>query len=796
MEKLLIIDANAFIHRSFHALPPFSSPEGKPTGALYGLSNTLVKIMENHIPDYAVAAFDTPEKTFRKKMFDEYKAHRPKAPDELIEQIIEAEKLFKKFGIKVLKKPGFEADDVIGTLVEKLKNLKNLKINILTGDLDTLQLIDNSRITVLTPKRGVSNMFEYNEKAVINRFKVPPELIPDYKGLVGDSSDNIPGIAGVGPKTADKLMQGEKTIETIYEIIDGKKELDKLEKKILGSKEVALLSKKLATIDRNVPIEIKLENLKYNMEHTSELINYLKDLGFKTLPSKLTGKEKNKEDFIKQDCLIFKKEDFEKITKEVKKKLESNKIKVAFDWKEIIKKTEENIEIKEPLFDVKIAKWLIDPDKKNYQLTEKESDDLQSTFHTLSKKLNNEKLMRVFKEIDMPLVKVLASMEACGITINKKILESIRKKIKKEIKSLTKQIHKKAEIEFNINSPKQVGEILFEKLKIKNERPKTSSGQYRTSEDALIEIKNEHPIVDMILKYRNLFKIQSTYIKPLIESIKNSKIHTNFLQTKTATGRLSSEKPNLQNIPKGTELAKKIRSSFESNKEYKLVSFDYSQLELRLLAHVSNDKNMKKAFQEGLDIHKTTASKIFNINIKNIKPEQRELAKTLNFGVVYGMGYKAFSKQSGLSTKKSKEFIEKYFKDFPSVKKWQEKTLEEAKINGYVKNINNRIRKIKGGGFMDRAAINMPIQSLGADIIKLSMIETYNHIKNEGIENKVKILLSIHDELLIEISDDIVKKQIKQIKNIMEKVSSLSVPLLVDIEIGKNWGNMKKIINV
>ncbi|MEX0689996.1 MAG: DNA polymerase, partial [Candidatus Paceibacterota bacterium] len=767
---------------------------GKPTGALYGLSNTLVKIMEDEIPEYAVAAFDTPEETFRKEMFDEYKAHRPKAPDELIEQIIEAETLFEKFGIKVLKKPGFEADDVIGTLVEKLKSNKNLKITILTGDLDTLQLIDNGRITVLTPKRGVSNMFEYDEKAVIDRFNVPPELIPDYKGLVGDSSDNIPGIAGVGPKTADKIIEGKKTIEGIYKELEKKKELDKLEKKLLENKETALLSKKLATIDRDVPIKIKLDTLKYDMSHSNELIDYLKDLGFNTLPSRLSGEiDEPKELFNKQECLTFKKEDFEKISKQTIKNLSSEEVKVAFGWKEILKQVKSSVDIKDPLFDVKIAKWLIDPDKKDYELTEREEKDLESTFHKLSKKLKEEFLEKVFKEIDMPLIRVLADMEISGIKVNKEILEKISKEIEKEINSLTKQIHKKAGIEFNINSPKQVGELLFETLQIKNQKSKTASGQYRTSEEALLEIKDQHPIVKLILEYRTLFKIKSTYINPLIEVGKNGFIHTQFLQTSTATGRLSSEKPNLQNIPKGSRYANKIRSAFEAKRGYSLVSFDYSQLELRLFAHVSNDKELKNAFSNHQDIHKTTASKVFNTPLEKVTKEQRELAKTLNFGVVYGMGSRAFSRQSGLSIEKSKEFIKKYFEDFPAVKSWQEETLKKAKTNGVIRNPNGRLRRIKGGGFMDRAAINMPIQSLGADIIKIAMIKTDKYLKDNKLENKASIKLSIHDELLLEVSNDNLSNIIPKIKEIMENKSfNLSIPLTVDVRVGENWGNMKK----
>lgn len=807
MEKLLLIDANALIHRSFHALPPLTTKKGEPAGALYGLSNTLLKILRDERPDYVMAAFDTPHETFRKKEYKEYKAHRPKAPDELTFQIIKAHELFEKFGIPTLEKPGFEADDILGTFAEKFGGRKNLNVVILTGDLDTLQLVKENKVVVLTPKKGVSEMIRYNEERVKERFGILPKQLPDYKGLVGDPSDNIPGVPGVGPKTASAVLNKHQTLEKVYKNLKVK---DASTKKIFENKKQAFLSKKLAIIDKNVPLKISLGELKYKSGTSKELISFFRELNFDRLLKRLGGDDAvetpREKDAGEAPSAVFV-ERIDSYLKKPPKFLKSDQLKVARDWKPFIKELGRNgVDVKEPFFDLKIAAWLLNPERENKELDkiirEKPAQEL---FVYLYKKLKEHGLENVFYNIEMPLIKVLSEMEERGIGIDEKALGNLKNEINRELDDLTQKIHKKAGMNFNINSPRQVGQVLFETLKIKGKRAKTATGQYKTSEKALKDLKSEHPIIGLILKYRELFKVKSTYVEPLLEvgqktrglfdSAGKKRVHTTFLQTATATGRLASENPNLQNVPKGTKWATLLRNAFRAEEGWSFLSFDYSQLELRLLAHVSGDPKLTKAFKEGKDVHRLTASNVFNVPLEKVGAKERGFAKTLNFGVIYGMGARAFSETSGLSLQESKKFIEEYFKDFPKVKKWQEETINEARARGYVSNLNGRRRLFFGEPQMERAVINMPLQSLGADIIKLAMIKTFNALKKEGgLRGGARMILSIHDELLLEVSNDILKEIVLLVREILEnKTYKLSVPLTVEVSKGTKWGEMKTI---
>jgi len=816
MKTFLLIDANALVHRAFHALPPLTAPSGEPIGAVYGLSSILLKTLKDWPPQYIAAAFDRPEPTFRKEMFADYKAHRPPAAEELISQIIKAHELFGKFGIKVFEEPGFEADDIIGAFAKKFAKEPDLKIVILTGDLDTLQLVSDDKIVVQTMKKGVSDTVIYNEKAVEERYGLKPEQLPDYKGLAGDPSDNIPGVKGIGPKGASKLLQEYGTIEKTYESVD---DSHPLAKKLLPQKEQAFFSKKLATINSGVKLNVSLEGLAFNGLDTKSLTKYFTELGFTSLlkrtfaqaPFVQTDRTEHQENesvvFVSGlDCALANKEIFE-----------SDKLKVAFDWKPIIKALKQrNVAVKEPLFDIKIAGWLLDPDQKEITLRtlaqrflykdvpENPSiETLQEIFRFLKRKLKDYELLPVFEKIEMPLIKVLAAMEQWGIGINTKTLKSLEIKVNKEIQDLAQKIYKEADGVFNINSPRQIGEVLFEKLGIKTlKAKKTSGGQRRTDKDILEDLRGKHPIVELILNYRENTKIESTYIRPFLELEKNGKIHTTFIQTGTATGRLSSEKPNLQNIPQESKWSNDLRSAFETPAGWSFVTFDYSQLELRLLAHVSDDEKLKEAFFKNLDIHQLTASQIFNVSLERVTPEMRRLGKTLNFGVVYGMGPRAFSETSELSFSDAQNFIEEYFHDFPAVRDWQQKVKAEAATFGYVKNLNGRRRwflNISGEqnrrqGEFERAAVNMPIQSLGADILKTAMNECFETLNaDEVLKRKVRILLSIHDELLFEVSNDILEKTIPLIKNIMEKIYPLSIPLKVEVKKGLSWGELEKV---
>ena len=811
MKTLLLIDANSLIHRSFHALPPFTTPSGEPSGALYGLSSILLKIIKEKKPDYWAAAFDRPEPTFRKEIFKDYKIQRPKAPDELISQIIKARELLGKFGIKFFEQPGFEADDLIAALVKHFKPEKDLKIVILTGDLDTLQLVDDGKVAVETPKRGISETIVYDKKAVRERYSLDPEQLPDYKGLVGDSSDNIPGVLGIGPKTASRLLSEYYSLENLYqslkakEIKDFPKKDQKLFQKLLDCEEQALFCKKLVLLNQNIELSVSIEELAYQ-DSGGSLLDYFSQLGFKSLVARIAGQQFAAEAVPSEQADILFLTNKEEAIRE-KQELSSSKLKVGFDLKPLVKELKkDNFELVGPFFDLKIAGWLIDPDQKDCslealnrrffrRLIQEPKELFPPLFNYLEKKLQEFELTKVFEEVEMPLIGVLADMESLGIKVNKSILINLDQELAAEIKILEEKIYQLAGLVFNLNSPKQLAEVLFEKLKIGHNKKHSTEAQY------LNFLKQEHPIIDFVLEYREAFKIKSGFVVPIIDYLGDgARLHTTFNQTGTATGRLSSEKPNLQNIPSGLRWGAILRRSFEAEPGFSLAAFDYSQIELRILASISGDEKLQKAFFENQDIHKLTASQVFNVHLDEVTPVMRQLGKTLNFGVVYGMGADAFARTAGLSREKAENFIEEYFSDFSGVKTWQEEMRAQARDLGYVKNLNGRRRWFLGMASpsmpagrqvsylqfeSERAAINMPVQGLAADIIKMAMIKT------SQLGNGVHLLLSIHDELLFEIKDDILEETAELIKKIMEEIFKLEVPLKIDVKIGKNWGELK-----
>lgn len=823
MKTLLLIDANGLIHRAFHALPALTSPQGEVVNALYGLASILIKIIKEQKPNYLAAAFDRPETTFRKEMFEGYKAHRPPAANELISQIIKAHELFEKFGIRTFEKAGFEADDVIATLAKKFKKTPDLKIVILTGDLDALQLVEKDKVVVQFLKKGVSETFIYNEKAVVERFSLKPHQLNDYKGLVGDPSDNLPGISGIGPKTASRLLSQYQNLENVFLKINPQ---DPLAKKILPQKEKALFSKKLAALSDKVPLKINLKTLNYPGLPLEKVVKYFSLLGFQSLIKRIinqplpnqtlfqTKPQKPASTDIIETNQILIIPDLERALN-LKKKLAGNWLKIAFDWHKLLEELKKaKIEVKEPLFDLKIAAWLIDSGQKNYSLDilcqrflqknfqESEGGSiLKELYFFLNQKLESYGLNYVFREVEMPLIKVLLSLEERGVYVNQIKLEKLRQKLLLELKSLVQKIYQETDLVFNLNSPKQLSRILYEKLKIQFPKSrKTASGFFSTAEAILNQLKNEYPLVDLILKYREATKIKNTYVGPILKLLgKDGRLHTHFLQTSTSTGRLSSEKPNLQNIPQESVWAKFLRETFEAKKGWHLVSFDYSQLELRLLAELSEDDKLKEVFKQNQDIHQITASEVLHLPPEQITDSLRRLGKTLNFGIIYGIGAKSFAQAAGLNEAEAKKFIEEYFRHFPKIKIWQEKIKAEARTFGYVKNIFGRRRwfwNIISNHFrvqseMERAAINMSIQSLEADILKMSMIKIFKDIQEKKWENKVKMVLSLHDELLFEIKDDMLEIAKLHIKKTMEEIFPLSIPLQIETEQGKNWGEME-----
>jgi len=805
MKKLLLIDAHSLIYRSFHALPPLTSPEGEPIGAVYGLASTLLKTLQEEDPDYVAAAFDRPETTFRKEMFEEYKAHRPEAPDDLISQIEKSRELFVKFGIPVFEMAGYEGDDIIGTLVKKMGS-KPVRITILTGDLDTLQLVQGNRVAVKTPRKGVSDIKEYNERAVEERFGIPPKRMIDYKGLVGDSSDNIPGVSGVGPKTALKILEKWDTVEKAFANV---KEDDPLFKKMEGQKDIAFLSKKLATISDSVPISVHLEDLEYKGIDEEKLASYLKSMEFSSLVNRI---EKMVRDASKSsrgpslpDHRIV---DSSENAREAYEK--GGNLLVSYEWKRVLKNFPQKVrDLPRRLFDLKIAAWLIDSDAesfdleklvKDYGIREKEGSALEPLFRVLYTKLKEYELLKLAEEVEFPLISVLAEMEIEGVRIDKEHLLSLKRAIEEDMKECESEIYRLAGSEFNVRSPQQVSEILFDRLNIHPRKKRTTkTGLKSTAESVLLSLKEEHEIIPLILRFRENEKIRSTYVEPILSfAEKKGEVHTSFVQTGTGTGRLSSEKPNLQNIPQESKWSGDLRSSFIANEGWSFVSFDYSQLELRLLAHVSSDEKLKSAFRNGKDIHALTASQIFNISTESVSPPLRRVAKTLNFGIIYGMGARAFSETSKITVPEAKKFIDEYFAKFSRVKEWQESVKSEAQKMGYVTTETGRRRWFQRGdnpriaSEIDRAAVNMIIQGLGADILKMAMVQSASLLKEKGVfRKKAKPVLSIHDELIFEISDDILEEIIPPLREVFETAYPLEVPLSVETKKGKSLGNME-----
>lgn len=808
MKTLLLIDAHAYIHRSYHALPPLTTPGGEPIGAIFGLASTLLKVLREIKPDYVAAAFDRPEPTFRKEQFPDYKAHRPPAEADLISQMVKAHELFGKFGIPVSELSGYEADDIIGTFVEKLAH-KDLKIMILTGDLDALQLVKDDSVVVQTPKRG-AELSLYNETSVRERYGLPPEAIPDYKGLVGDPSDNIPGVKGIGPKTATKLLQEFGTIEELYKKLPSS---NPIAKKLLPQKECALFSKTLATIKTDVPIDLELGSFTYKGIPKEVLVPYFTELGFQSLLKRLNG-----DAGVGPAAPLPREEDFFIVrdaehARENKETLVSPKLKVAHSWKEILKQLQrEGVTVLPPFFDIQIAGWLLDPDQNDFSLqalgkrllklpSASKEDLLSKLFAFFWRKIYEYDLKKVFDEIEMPLMPVLAGMEERGIGVSAKLLRKLRNDIGSETQSLAEAIYHEAGEEFNINSPQQVSRVLFEKLRLGSDKKrKTGTGHARTSKEVLSELRDKHPIVNLILQYRENTKIATGFVEPILASIqKDGRVHTTFLQTGTTTGRLASEKPNLQNIPQESKWSAPLRHAFISKEGFSFLSLDYSQLELRLLAEVSGDEKLRTAFRNGEDIHTTTAMNVFNVPRDWVDAQMRRLAKTLNFGIIYGMGARAFAEAGNLPLEEASKFIAEYFRDFPAVREWQKRVVEEMRTFGFVKNKNGRRRWFlellydPARGDFERQAINMPIQGLGADILKLAMTQSARLIQEKQLGEAVRLLLSIHDELLFEMRDDILMDVLPLFKDAMEHVYTLSIPLTAEAKRGKNWGDMESL---
>lgn len=873
-EKLLILDGHSLMNRAFYALPPLTNAEGLHTNALYGFTSMLFKMKEEIKPDYIVCTFDRKAPTFRHEEYKDYKAGRKKMPPELAEQFPTLKDLLKLFAIDIFEIDGFEADDLIGTLAVFAEH-KDIEVFIVTGDRDALQLASDN-INVVITKKGMTEKEVYDKKRMIEDLGVTPSQFIDVKGLMGDSSDNIPGVPGIGEKTAYKLIQQYGSIEKVLENIDNIAG-NKIKQNLIDFSEQAIFSKKLATIITNVPIDIDIDSIKSKETFDiSGLRQMFFKLQFKTLVDKLPNENKilsNKPTLdskeIKYDVIDNNKalETFIKDTKSeiyfnfqvenlnVYSKCSINKIcintndknyvilvtplieedknstlkllKVIFENNNINKFGHDNkvaymllnklgIKLKGVKFDTKTAAYLIDSSRGEYilktllqeylqrdcqtegiELFVEETECLKELTPLLQKKIEENNLTKLLYDVEQPLSEVLANIEAEGFMVDSIKLNELGVKFKSEIEVVQKEIYEIADEEFNIGSPKQLGKILFEKLDLPVVK-KTKTG-YSTNAEVLDELMDKHPIIEKILYYRQLTKLFSTYVEGLKAVIDtDGKIHCSLNQTVTTTGRLSSTEPNLQNIPIKYEMGREIRKIFiPNNEECILLSADYSQIELRVLAHIAGDENLIDAFINHSDIHTKTASEVFKVPINEVTSLMRSRAKAVNFGIVYGIGDFSLAKDLKITKKEAKEYIDTYFERYPSVKKYMVDIVHNAEENSFVTTILNRrryIREVNASNKMvkalgDRLAMNTPIQGSAADIIKLAMINVADKLISLNL--KSTLILQVHDELILNVYKDEIKEVEALVKTEMENVIKLSVPLEVDINMGKNWYEAK-----
>lgn len=784
---LVLLDSHAIIHRAYHALPEFLSSAGEPTGALYGLSTMLMKIITDLKPDYIVACYDLPQKTFRHEAYDAYKAGRAKADDALISQLKDSRKIFEAFNIPIYDSPGFEADDVLGTIVDKLKKEKDIAIVIASGDMDTMQLVDGKKVQVYTLKKGINDTILYDEEAVVARFGFKPKLLPDYKGLRGDPSDNIIGIKGIGEKTATNLIVTFGTIEEIYKKI--KKNPEELSKAgisprvlelIKNNEEEALFSKTLAQIRPDAPLDF-------------------------LMPEKTFWENAD----LKKIEEVFSRFEFRSLLTRVRNFFGTSAVEKPLTDQIEDKEQEENID-NDKLIEASIALWLLNSDITNPGLEDvlfyAKTSSFNIAYDHIFKKLNENNFDKVFFEIEKPIIPIIKKMEEYGILIDKKYFENLSKEYHLELDKLTEKIYKMAGTEFNINSPKQMGEVLFEKMGMKSKK-KSASGSFSTKVSILEELENDNPIIKEILAYRELQKLLSTYIDVIPKMTeKDDRLHAKFLQNGTTTGRFSSQDPNLQNLPIKSELGRRIRDGFIAKNGYKLVAFDYSQIELRIASIMSGDKKMTQIFKEKKDVHNGVASFVFSVPIEKVDAEMRRKAKVINFGIIYGMGVSALKKNLGGTREEAQKFYDNYFNQFYGIRDYLENVKEVATKNAYTltlfgrrrnfPNLKSRIPFLKN--MAERTAMNAPIQGTAADVIKLAIRYANEDLKDAGLLPEAHLVLQIHDELVYEIKENLVEKAVKIIENSMETVLKRSyiecktdIPLLVHYGFGDNLGQVK-----
>lgn len=840
-DKLVVIDGNSLVFRAFYGLPPLSNKDGEPCGAIYGFCKMLINVIEKLQPKYMVIAFDAGKHTFRHDIFSEYKGTRKPMPDELRLQLAPLKSLLIEMGIKLVEMADIEADDLIGSTVKKFGR----DAIVVSGDRDLLQLVDD-KTTVWLTQKGISDIWEANESTLKEKYGLAPYQVIEIKSIMGDSSDNIPGVKGIGEKTAKKLLDAYTTLDGIYSHIDEIK--GKTHDLLVGQKNMAYISHTLATIKTDVNLDYELEDCTYHFPFSMPVYEMMKRFEFNTIINRkelfvsnedvqicthnnvsktidsleefdsLVGEIKANKSFamyLADNSVNFALQNTEyaldnmmfvnmSILESLKEILQDCTIeKVLFDSKENKHYFHKlNIEINN-YFDVSLAVYLVNESEGLLKYDEIErhkgfdtnfpSCNLLQLKEELSKTLNERQQWDLYQNIELKLVEVLYEMELDGIKINVDEISVLSEKYKQEAEGLEQKIYALAGSEFNIKSPKQLMKVLFEDLKL------TYKGKKSTNVEVLESIKDQHEIVDCILRYRKIVKLVSTYLDGMLPYIdKSSKIHTTFMQSFTSTGRLSSREPNLQNIPVRDEESKNLRKLFVSSFENgSIMSADYNQIELRLMAIFSKDENLLKDFNNKIDVHSMTASKIFDEAPENVTPQQRRVAKAVNFGIIYGISEYGLSKNINTTPKQAKEFIEKYFYHYPTIKTYMDNAIEFAKQNGYCKTYFNRIRhipEIKSTNFAirqfgERVALNMPLQGTASDIIKLAMIKVQSSIKSQNL--KSKLILQIHDELIIDVYPGEESACEKILKEDMTNVVNFNLPLEVSVSRGKTWFDAK-----
>lgn len=869
--KLVLIDGNSIVYRAFFALPLLNNDKGVYTNAVYGFTTMLMRILEEESPTHMLVAFDAGKTTFRHSSYKEYKAGRQKTPAELSEQFPITRELLDAFNITHYELPLYEADDIIGTLATQAKK-DGWEVKVISGDQDLLQLVSD-HVTVDLTRKGISEVDSYTPNFLQEKMGLRPDQIIDLKALMGDSSDNVPGVPGVGIKTATKLLQAHDTLEHVYESLEevsGKK----LKENLTTYKEDALLSQQLVTIDTDAPIEVTTKDAVYKGYETQKVLTMFKELGFQSLVQRLAGGEtaerKPLEDvsftiveevtedlFTGNDALLiemigdsYHTEDVrgigiasdEKVTViPTDVALESDVFKAwaedetmkksVFDTKQsIVALSNRGIQLKGITFDMVLASYLLKPSENHHDIpsiahrlgrTDVKFDEevygkgakqhvpefelmadhvarkvaiIDQLQEQLVSELKENDQYTLYTELEMPLAPILAKMEHTGVQVDVEQLKAMGDDLDERIKGIEEEIIEHAGEEFNVNSPKQLGVILFEKLELPVIK-KTKTG-YSTAAGVLEQLEKEHPIISHILLYRQLKKLHSTYIEGLLKVVDKdtNRIHTRFNQALTQTGRLSSIEPNLQNIPIRLEEGRKIRKAFvPSSDDMVIFAADYSQIELRILAHIAKDEKLIEAFNDQIDIHIQTAGNVFHVPYEDVTGEMREQAKAVNFGIVYGISDYGLSQNLGITRKEAKEFIDRYFAIYPGVKVYMEEIVQQAKHDGYVSTLMNRrryvpeinARNFNVRSFAERTAINTPIQGSAADIIKQAMIDLEHALAEEQLE--ARMLLQVHDELILEAPTSEVERLKVLVPEVMEKTVSLIVPLLVDYSYGESW---------